>query len=83
MKTMNWAGELTDLFGKRNTETIHKAIQDLRINYNGEYDASALLEKLDRLPLAEAHWTFTSAAAMILITLTIFLVLVLICKKCC
>jgi hypothetical protein len=28
MKTMDLAGELTDLFGRRNTETIHKVIQD-------------------------------------------------------
>jgi len=27
MKTMDMAGELTDLFGRSNTETIHKAIQ--------------------------------------------------------
>jgi hypothetical protein len=30
MKTMDWAGELTDLFKGGNTETIYKAVQGLR-----------------------------------------------------
>jgi hypothetical protein len=28
MKTMDWAGELMDLFSGSNTEATHKAIQD-------------------------------------------------------
>ena len=64
-KTMDWAGEIADLFGRANTESIHKAIQGLRTKYNGEFDASELFKELDQIKPAEAHWTFTSPAAMI------------------
>jgi hypothetical protein len=64
-KTMDWAGELADLFGRANTEGIHKAIQGLRTKYNGEFDASELFKELDQIKPAEAYWTFTSPAAMI------------------
>jgi len=37
--------------------------------YSDEFDASALFKKLDHLPPPEAHWTFTSLAAMMLIAL--------------
>jgi hypothetical protein len=83
MKTMDWAGELADLFSRGNTKMSHGAIQDLRMKYNGEFDASALFEKLDHLPPAKAHLTFTSPAIMILITLAIFLVRVLIWNPYC
>ncbi len=62
---MDWAGELADLFSRANTEGIHKAIQGLRTKYNGEFDASELFKELDQIKPAEAHWTFTSSAAMI------------------
>ncbi len=83
MKTVDWAKELTELFGRANTEAIHQLIQGLRTKYNGEFCASKLLEKLDQLPPAEAPWTFTSLAAVILTALTIFLVGALIWRKCC
>jgi hypothetical protein len=35
-KTMDWTGELAELFGRANTEGIHMAIQVLRTKYNGE-----------------------------------------------
>jgi hypothetical protein len=81
-KTMDWAGEIADLFGRANTEGIHKAIQGLRTKYNGEFDASELFKELDQIKPAEAHWTFTSPAAMIGIALALFLIGMLIWKKC-
>jgi hypothetical protein len=32
--TMDWTGELAELFGQANTEGIHTAIQGLRTKYN-------------------------------------------------
>jgi hypothetical protein len=63
-KTMDWTGKLAEFFGRANTEGIHMAIQGLRTKYNGE---------LDQIQPAEAHWTFTSPAAMIGIDLDLFL----------
>jgi hypothetical protein len=37
IKTMDWAGEITDLFHYGNKEAIHQAVQNLRTRYNGEY----------------------------------------------
>jgi hypothetical protein len=81
-KTMDWTGELTELFGRANTEGIHTAVQGLRTKYNGEFDASELFKELDQIKPAEAHWTFTSPAAMIGIALALFLIGMLIWKKC-
>ncbi len=81
-KTMHWTGELAELFGRANTKGIHKAIQGLRTKYNGEFDASELYKELDQIKPAEAHWTFTSPAAMIGIALALFLIGMLIWKKC-
>jgi hypothetical protein len=81
-KTMDWAGELADLFRRANTEGIHKAIQGLRTKCNGEFDASELFKELDQIKPAEAHWMFTSPAAMISIALALFLIGMLIWKKC-
>jgi hypothetical protein len=55
MKTIDWARELTELFGRANTEAIHHAIQRLRTKYNGEFDASELFKQLDQTAPAEAH----------------------------
>ncbi len=49
IKTMDWAGEITDLFHYENKDTIHQAVQGLRNRYNGEFDATILLEQLDQL----------------------------------
>jgi hypothetical protein len=81
-KTMDWTGELAELFGRANTEGIHMAIQGLPTKYNGEFDASELFKELDQIRPAEIHWTFTSPAAMIGIALAIFLIGMLIWKKC-
>jgi hypothetical protein len=79
-KTMDWPGELAELFGWANTEGIHTAIQGLMTKYNGE-----LFKELDQIRPAKTHWTFTSPAAMIAmigIALAIFLISMLIWKKC-
>jgi hypothetical protein len=75
---MDWTGELTELFGRANTEGIHTAVLGLRTKYNREFDASELFKELDQIKPAEAHWTFTSPAAMIRIALALFLIGMLI-----
>ena len=60
-KTMDWTGELTELFGRANTEGIH-TIQGLRTKYKGEFDTSELFKELNQIKLADAHWTFTLPA---------------------
>ncbi len=71
IKTMDWAGEITDLFHYENKDAIHQAVQGLRNRYNGEFDATVLLEQLDQLDRRgqdrnqDSHWTFTAPAAMI------------------
>jgi hypothetical protein len=71
IKTMDWAGEITDLFHYENKDAIHQAVQGLRNRFNGEFDATILLEQLDQLDQRnqdknhDSHWIFTSLAAMI------------------
>jgi len=48
-KTMDWPGELAELFGWANTEGIHTAIQGLMTKYNGEFNASKLFKELDQI----------------------------------
>jgi hypothetical protein len=81
-KTMDWSGELAELFRRANTEGIHRAIQGLRTKYNGAFDTSELFKELDQIKPVEAHWTFTSPATMIGIALVLFLIGMLIWKKC-
>ncbi len=45
-KTMDWTGELVELFSRANTEG---AIQGLRMEYNGEFDASELFKELNQI----------------------------------
>jgi hypothetical protein len=71
IKTMDWAGEITDLFHYENKDAIHQAVQGLRNCYNGEFDATILLDQSDQLDQRgqsgkqDSLWTFTSPAAMI------------------
>jgi len=71
IKTMDWAGEITDLFHYENKDAIHQAVQGLRNRYNGEFDATILLNQLDQLDqrgqsgTQDSHWTFTSPAEVI------------------
>jgi hypothetical protein len=71
IKTMDWAGEITDLFHYEYKDAIHQAVQGLRNRHNGKFDATILLEQLDQLDQRsqdknpDLHWIFTSPAAMI------------------
>ncbi len=65
IKTMDWAQDITDLFHYGNKDAIHQAVQGLRTRYNRELDATILLDQLDQLKAPDAHWAFTSPAAMI------------------
>jgi len=65
---MDWAGKITDLFHYGNKEAIHQAVQGLRTRYNGEFDATILLDQLNQLDQCKTpytHWIFTSLAVMI------------------
>jgi hypothetical protein len=81
-KTMDWKGELTELFSRSNTECIHQAIKGLWTKYNGKFNTSELFNELDQIIPTDAHWTFTSPAVMIGIELAIFIIGMLIWKKC-
>jgi hypothetical protein len=83
IKTMDWAGEITDLFHHWTKEAIHQAVQGLRTRYNGEFDATILLDQLDQLKTPEAHWAFTSPAAMIGAAICLFALGVCLWKCCC
>jgi hypothetical protein len=71
IKTMDWAGEITDLFHYENKDAIHQAVQGLRNRYNREFDTMVLLNQLDQLDqqgqlkTPDTHWIFTSPATMI------------------
>jgi hypothetical protein len=83
IKTMDWAGEITDLFHYRNKETIHQAVQGLHTRYNGEFNATILLEQLVQLQTLDPHWAFTSPAAMIGAAICIFATGFCFWKCCC
>jgi hypothetical protein len=55
IKTMDWAGEITDLFHYGNKEAIHQAVQGLRTRYNGEFNATILLDQLNQLKTPDTH----------------------------
>ncbi len=89
IKTMDWAGEIMDLFKYENKDAIHQAVQGLRTRYNGEFDATVLLNQLDQLDQRnqdgkqESHWTFTSPAAMIGAAICLLGVGYLMWRCCC
>ncbi len=49
IKTMDWAGEITNLFHYEKKDAIHQAVQGLCHQYNGKFNATILLEQLDQL----------------------------------
>jgi hypothetical protein len=49
IKTMDWAGEITDLIHNENKDAIHQAVQGLHNRYNSKFDATILLDQLDHL----------------------------------
>ena len=80
-KTIDWTGELAELFSRANTKGIHTTFQGLRTKYKRQFHASELFKELNEIKPAKAHWTFTSPAAMIGIILAIFLIGMIIWKK--
>ncbi len=72
IKTIDWAGEIMDLFPYGNQEAIHQAVPGLQTRYNGEFDATILLDQLDNLQTPDLQWAFTSPAAMIGAAICIF-----------
>jgi hypothetical protein len=89
IKTMDWAREITDLFHYENKDAIHQAVQGLHNRYNGEFDATILLNQLDQLDQRgqdgkrDSHWTFTSPAAMIGAAICLLGVGYLLWRCCC
>jgi hypothetical protein len=83
IKTMDWASEITDLFHYGNKEAIHQAVQGLWTRYNGEFDATILLDQLDQLKTPDAHWAFTSPATIIGAAICLFALGVCFWKCCC
>ncbi len=55
MKTMDWARELTEIYGWAIIKAIHQANQGLRTKSNGKFNASKLFKELDQMVPAEAH----------------------------
>jgi hypothetical protein len=76
---MDWAGEITDFFHHGNKEAIHQAVQGLRNRYNGEFDATILLDQLDHLQTPDPH----SPVAMIGVAICTFAMGFCIWKLCC
>jgi hypothetical protein len=89
IKTMDWAAEITYLFHYKNKDAIHQAVQGLLNHYNGEFDATILLEQLDQLDQRgqdgkqDFHWTFTSPAAIIGAAICLLGVGYLLWRCCC
>ncbi len=63
-----------------NTKTIHKAVQGLRTKYNGEFNSTILLVKLDHIMNPEAH---RALPATIIAIAIIFATGACIWKCCC
>jgi hypothetical protein len=86
---MDWAGEITDLFHYENNNAIHQAAKGLCNRYNGRFDTTILLGQLDHLMTRgqeakpDAHWTFTSPAAMIGATICLLGFGYLLWRCCC
>jgi hypothetical protein len=79
-----WIGwKITDLFHHRNKEMIHQAVQGLRTKYNGEFNATIFLDKLDHLQVLDPHWALTSLVAMIAATICTFAIGLCIWKIFC
>jgi len=55
--------------------------QGLQTKYNSEFAARKLFKELDQIKMTEAHWTFTSTAAMTLIIAVLFLLDLVIWNK--
>jgi hypothetical protein len=82
IKAMDWAREITDLFHYWNKEAIHQAVQGLSTRYNSKFDATILLDQLDKLQNLDLHWAFTSLVAMIGAAICTFAIGICLWKFC-
>jgi len=82
---LDWAMTLSQLFDHTDTEQITNAVHKIRTTMTGSFDASELLQQLDKLnqPFQSSHWVISSPAAMIGFALLISLLSFAIWKKCC
>jgi hypothetical protein len=82
---LDWTMSLSQLFDHNDAEQITNTVHKIRDTTTGSFDASELLQHLDKLnePFQSTHWTFSSPAAMIGIFLIIALLTFIIWKKWC
>jgi hypothetical protein len=80
---LDWTLTLSQLFDHTDTERITNAVHKIRHTMTGSFDASELLQHLDKLnePFQSSHWVFSSPAAMIGIAFIILLLSFTIWKK--
>jgi hypothetical protein len=76
---LDWTMTLSQLFDHTHTEQITNAVHKIRHTMTGSFDASELLQNLDKLnePFQSKHWIFSSPATIFglfaIITLLCFL----------
>jgi hypothetical protein len=82
---LDWTVTLSQLFDHTDTEQITNAVHKIRTTMTGSFDASELLQQLEKLnqPFQSNHWVISSPAAMIGFDLIISLLSFAIWKKCC
>jgi hypothetical protein len=82
---LDWTMSLSQLFDHNDAEQIAKAVHQIRDTTTGSFDASELLQNLDKLnePFQSKHWIFSSPATIFGLFAIITLLSFLIWKKCC
>ena len=82
---LDWTMSLSQLFDHNDAEQIAKAVHQIRDTTTGSFDASELLQNLDKLNelFQSKHWIFSSPATIFGLFAIITLLSFLIWKKCC
>jgi hypothetical protein len=82
---LDWTLSLLQFFDHNDAEQIASAVHQIRDTTTGSFDASELLQNLDKLnePLQSKHWIFSSPATMFGLFVLIILLSFLVWKKCC
>jgi hypothetical protein len=82
---LDWTMSLSQLFDHNNAEQIANAVHQIRDTTTGSFDASVLLQNLDKLnePFQAKHWIFSSPAMTFGLFAIITLLSFLIWKKFC
>jgi hypothetical protein len=75
---------LSQLFDHNDAEQIASAVHQIRDTTTGSFDASELLQNLDKLnePFQSKHWIFSSPATIFRLFALIILLSFLVWKKC-